>query len=171
MKGNVPEFGIKREGEERRDGGCAVIFDPSSQKYAVTKSKDGKLRLASGGVDEGEDIETGVLREVTEETGLDDFLHVEKITEAMTHYRNSLKGVNRCAFAVCFLVVLKSIHTVEQKLEEHEQFELHFADYEEILSSWKSRNEEKGLDHWIYFMQKSARRAIELGYDKNTKLK
>lgn len=33
---SIPEFGIKRENEERRDGGCAVVFDPQNQKYAVT---------------------------------------------------------------------------------------------------------------------------------------
>ena len=34
---NIPEFGIKRENEERRDGGCAVVFDPTSQKSAAVK--------------------------------------------------------------------------------------------------------------------------------------
>ena len=27
----ILEFGIKREGEERRDGGCSVVFDPQTQ--------------------------------------------------------------------------------------------------------------------------------------------
>src|SRR3989344_7057503 len=95
----IPEFGIKRENEERRDGGCAVVFDPQSQKYAVGKQENGRMRLFSGGVDYGEDIEDGVLREVREESGLHDFLHIEKIAEAMTHYRNTLKNVDRVAHA------------------------------------------------------------------------
>jgi len=37
MNKNIPEFGTKRENEGRRDGGCAVVFDPASQKYAVNK--------------------------------------------------------------------------------------------------------------------------------------
>ena len=94
----IPEFGITREGEERRDGGCGIVFDPASQKYAVGKqTEDGLFRLFSGGVDEGEDIKDGVLREVVEESGLQDFLHVEKIAEALTHYHNSLRNVNRSA--------------------------------------------------------------------------
>ena len=35
---DILEFGIKRENEERRDGGCAVVFDPVSQKYAVYRN-------------------------------------------------------------------------------------------------------------------------------------
>ena len=31
----IPEFGLKRENEERRDGGCGVVFDPVTQRYAV----------------------------------------------------------------------------------------------------------------------------------------
>ncbi len=51
------EFGIPRENEERRDGGCGFVFDPKSQKYAVGKQHDdGRLRFFSGGVDPKEDI-------------------------------------------------------------------------------------------------------------------
>ena len=42
---DIPEFGIKREGEERRDGGCGVVFDPKSQKYAIGKQDSGLFRL------------------------------------------------------------------------------------------------------------------------------
>ena len=37
---NILEFGIKRENEERRDGGGAVIFDPETQKYGVYRRLD-----------------------------------------------------------------------------------------------------------------------------------
>jgi hypothetical protein len=79
----IPEFGIKREHEERRDGGCGIVFDPVSQKYAVGKEHmNGSFRLFSGGVNPQEDIQKGILREVTEESGLYDFLYVEKISQA-----------------------------------------------------------------------------------------
>ncbi len=65
----MKEFGIKRENEERRDGGCGVVFDPETQRYAVGKNiDDGILRLFGGGVDKNEDIKDGVLREVIEES-------------------------------------------------------------------------------------------------------
>ena len=55
---NIPEFGIKRENEERRDGGCAVVFDPVSQKYGVYRNlKNKMLGLYGGGFDEHEEFE------------------------------------------------------------------------------------------------------------------
>lgn len=171
---NLPEFGIKRENEERRDGGCAVVFDPKSQKYAALKliEKD-SYRICSGGVDDGEDVKDGILREVIEESGLYDFLYVEKIAEAMSHYYNSLRKVNRVGHATCFLVILKSTNVKQTQLEEHEKFKLVWVTAEDLLNNWKSKNtekgsNEKGYDHWIYFMNKAVKRAIELGYDKTS---
>lgn len=163
----IPEFGTPREHEERRDGGCGVVFDPKTQKYAVARYDiDGYVRLFSGGIDDGEDIQSAILREITEESGLYDFLYVEKIAEAVTHYRNVLKNVNRLAHATCFLVILKSNSLVPTKLEPHEKFSLDWVTKEEILEDWNSRNEEKDLDHWLYFFEKAIVRGIELGYIK-----
>jgi 8-oxo-dGTP pyrophosphatase MutT (NUDIX family) len=171
-KKDILEFRIKRENEERRDGGCAVVFDPVSQKYAVGKHDDNSFyRLFSGGVDDSEDIKDGVLREVVEESGLHDFLYVEKIAEALAHYYNSLRNVNRVGYAVCFLVILKSTKLKPTQLEEHEKFSLAWVSAEEILKDWESRNENKDRDHWIYFLKKSVNRAIELGYDKVSNIK
>jgi 8-oxo-dGTP pyrophosphatase MutT (NUDIX family) len=163
---HIPEFGIKRENEERRDGGCGIVFDPASQKYAVGRqTEDGMLRLFSGGVDGNENIKEGILREVTEESGLHDFLHVEQIAEAFTHYRNTLRNVNRIGKATCLLVILKSTDLLDVQLESHEKFSLAWATAEEILSNWRERNANSDYDHWIYFMEKSVGRAKKLGYD------
>ena len=168
---NILEFGTKRENEERRDGGCAVVFDPASQRYAVNRLEDGGLLgLFSGGVDPDEDIQAGILREVVEEGGLDDFLYVEKIAEAMTHYRNILKYVNRVAHATCFLVILKSQHTVPTKHEAHEKFALAWATPDEIVANWQERNADHDHDHWIYFLEKAVGRVKELGYNTMNRL-
>ena len=83
---DILEFGIKRENEERRDGGCAVVFDPVSQKYAVNRMIDhNRFGFFSGGVEDGESMEEGILREVIEESGLYNFLYIEKIAEALCH--------------------------------------------------------------------------------------
>jgi 8-oxo-dGTP pyrophosphatase MutT (NUDIX family) len=167
---DIPEFGIKRENEERRDGGCAVIFDPKTQRYAVgERSEGGLFILFSGGINADEDIETAVLREVTEESGLHDFQYVEKIAEALTHYHNAPKNIDRVAHATCFLVILGSADTVPTKLEAHEDFSLRWVSPEEITANWRSRNENKDHDHWFYFLEKSLERAIALGYDKTNK--
>ena len=168
MNSPIPEFGLKRDNEERRDGGCGVVFDPTTQKYAIGRRfEDGLCILFSGGVNAGEDIEKGVLREVTEESGLYDFLYVENIGEVMTHYRNIAKNVNRVAHATCFLVILKSTDLHEEKHEAHEKFELVWATPDEIIENWTSRNQNKDYDHWLYFFEKSVKRAKELGYDIN----
>lgn len=167
----IREFGIKRDDEERRDGGCGVVFDPQTQKYAVSKgTEDGFLRLFAGGVSEGEDMQRGVLREVTEESGLRDFEYVEKIAEAMTHYHNSLKNVNRVAKATCYLVILKTADLIPAQREEHEKFELVWATANEVILNWVARNQNKDYDHWIYFFTKAIGRAQELKYDTTSKV-
>jgi 8-oxo-dGTP pyrophosphatase MutT (NUDIX family) len=166
---NIPEFGIKRDNEERRDGGCAVVFDPISQKYAVNKLIDyNRFGFFSGGVEDGEDMQEGILREVTEESGLYDFFYVEKIAEALCHFYASLKKLNRVAYATCLFVILKSTDLKPTKLEEHERFELVWVTAEEMLLDLNKNNEDKNRDHWIYFFKKSVNRAIELGYDKTS---
>ncbi len=163
---DILEFGIKRENEERRDGGCAVVFDPVSQKYAVNKYIDhNRFGFFSGGVEDGEDMQNGILREVTEEGGLYDFLYVEKIGEAECHFYASLKKVNRVARATCLLVILKSINLKPTQLEEHERFELAWVTAKEMLLDLNKNNKDKNRDHWIYFFKKAVNRAIELGYD------
>ncbi len=163
---DLPVFGTPREDEQRRDGGCAVIFDPGTQRYAVNKHADRELLiLISGGVGDDEDIQEGILREVTEESGLHDFLYVEKIAEAMTHYYNFAKDVNRVGKATCLLVILQSTDVVATQLEAHEKFTLTWATAEEILANWRTHNANKDHDHWIYFLEKAVARAIALGYD------
>jgi ADP-ribose pyrophosphatase YjhB (NUDIX family) len=165
----IPEFGIKRENEERRDGGVGIVFDPKIQKFAVGKQhENGSLRLFSGGVDANEDLEKGILREVTEESGLYDFEYVENIGQGFAHYYNTLRKVNRVTLSTCLLVVLKSDALKSVKLEDHEKFSLTWANQEELLSDLKARNEEGGNDHWIYFFGKALNRLKELGYIENS---
>jgi len=143
-----------------------VVFDPVTKKYAAgLQAEDGRLRLFSGGVDANEDSEKGILREVPEESGLHDFLHVEKIAEAMSHFHNSLKNVNRLAHATCLLVVLRSADLQPTQLEEHEKFSLTWATEDEMLASWNADNQNHDHDHWIYFLGKAVLRLKELGYD------
>ncbi|MFA6519244.1 MAG: NUDIX domain-containing protein [Candidatus Paceibacterota bacterium] len=159
----IPEFGIKRENEERRDGGCAVVFDPIRRRYAVGKrDRDGLLLLFSGGVEPDEDIREGILREVREEGGLYDVEYTEKIGEALTHYHNSNKNVDRVAHATCFLIILKSAALVPTQLEAHEKFLLAWATAEEILACWRERNQNEDYSHWIYFFEKAAVRVQEI---------
>ncbi|MCH8048758.1 leucine--tRNA ligase, partial [Patescibacteria group bacterium] len=91
----APETGTRRDNEERRDGGCGVVFDPDTQRYAVAKWSNGIFGLYSGGVEAGEDITKGILREIEEESGLHSCKQVEYIATAESHYYNSARKVNR----------------------------------------------------------------------------
>ena len=162
----APETGDKRMNEERRDGGCAIVFDPIQQKYAVGRDQSGFLRFFGGGVDTNEDIKKGVLRELTEESGLYDFSHVERIGTAFAHYHNRSKQIDRVAHATCFLVILKSTKVQPTKLEEHEKFVLTWASPEEIRKSWYLVHKERDTQHWAMFLREAVARAIELGFDK-----
>ena len=161
------ETGVSKSDEQRRDGGCGVVFDPHTQKYAVATSHDGLVRLFAGGVDDNEDLEKGTLREITEESGLYDFEQVERIETSFSHFYNRRKKLNRSALATCFLVILKSAKLKERKLEPHElNLNLTWMDPSEIIQNWTEQNKDGWLDHWILFMKNSVARAIELGYDK-----
>lgn len=166
MEEEILEFGIKREDEERRDGGCCVVFNPKNKKFAVCNHPRTKaLCLFGGGFDDGEDERTGCLRELKEESGLVDYFYIEKIDKVKTHYFNRNKEIYRVAYATCFLVLLNSLKTEEVKLEDHEKdFEFIWATSDEILSSWYLNNKNKDYDHWIYFLNKSIKRLKELKY-------
>ena len=172
----IPTFGTPRENEERRDGGCGIVYDPATKLFAVGKQHqtdpatgaplptDGALRIFSGGVSADEDITEGILREVQEESGLYDFAQVELIGQAFTHYHNSLRNVNRVALATCLLIVLKSADVRAVELEEHEKFSLVWVTADELLADMNARNGNKDNDHWIYFMEKATLRLGELGF-------
>ena len=127
---------------------------------------NGLIMLFAGGVGADEDIKDGVLREITEESGLHNFKYVEKVRTCFTHYYNRRKKIYRSALATCFLVVLKDDIRQERKLEPHEkEMELAWMAPREILENWNSKNENHDVDHWIIFLQRAVARAIELGYD------
>lgn len=167
----APETGMKRPNEERRDGGCGIIFDPKTQKYGVSKKPEGFYGFFGGGVDDSEDEREGILREVKEESGLYDFGHIEKIAEAFPHYHNEVKKLNRFTKAACYLIILKSAKTHPQKLEDHEKLELIWVKPEEILKNWQEMTHFKDLkdtEHWTRFLNEAVARAIELGFDKTS---
>jgi len=168
----APETGTTREQEEIRNGGCGIVFDPKTQMYAVArwnvpreKGSGPWYGLFSGGVEGGEDMKDGVLREIEEESGLFDFQHVEEIETAFAHYRNNQRNVNRVARATCYLVVLGSTQTKERKLEDHEDFEVAWMSGQDLLDHWGTINKDGDVEHWIRFLKQAIGRALDLGFD------
>jgi len=166
MEKEILEFGIKRKNAKRRDGGCCIVLDPKTKKFAVYKHpKANALCLFGGGFNEGENEKDGCVRELVEESGLVDFSYIEKIDKVICHYYNRNKEIYVTANATCFLVILNSQKREKTKLENHEtNFEFTWATAEEIFNSWKSNNDDKGYDHWVYFLEKSKQRLEELGH-------
>jgi 8-oxo-dGTP pyrophosphatase MutT (NUDIX family) len=160
----IPEFGTPREGEERRDGACAVVFDPNADLFAAGKLEAGFLHLFGGGVEPGEDPEQGIVREVIEESGLYDFADIKALGQAMAHYRNHQKQVNRVTKVTSFLLILRSADTVPAQHEAHEQFSLMWVTAEQLLADWRAHNAEGDLDHWIHFLGIATTRLKELGF-------
>ncbi len=167
----MPENGNPNPTETRRDGGAGVIFDPKTQKYAVFLSpiRNNFIGLFSGGTEEGEDEERGVLREVTEESGLHNFKYVEKISQAFAHFYSGGRKSYRSAKASGYLVILEDTDLLPPKHEEHEKFQLVWRTPEEILENWYAYEDLEGIRHWERFLKQGVARAIELGYDKTRK--
>ena len=142
-----------------------LFRSPKTQKYAVYKNiSDNQLGLFGGGINKGEDIKDGVLREVVEESGLYDFLRIEKIGKVIAHYYNKSKDINRITNTTFFLVVLKSKNVINTKLEDHEKFVLDWVEVKEIISELRLRNQQKDYDHWIYFIKEAVKKLKKLDY-------
>jgi leucyl-tRNA synthetase len=134
----------------------------------VGEWKGGKPLLLAGGVDEGETVKEGVLREVLEEGGLYDFKHIQKIETSYAHYFNTAKKVNRVARAECYAIVLNSTDTKEVVLEDHEDFELAWWSAEDIRRWWVEHDDEDGFKHYIRFLDESVAWLIKEGYDNTS---
>ena len=168
----APETGTPHEEAVRRDGGCAVIFDPQQQKYAVGKRFNGLLGLYAGGKEGNESVQEAILREVREESGFHNFTHTETIGTAYAHYFNAVKEKRVCAAATCMLLILEDTDQLPLQLEEHEDLELVWVTADEILKNWEESSHGDGsLDHWRWFLKQSVGRAIELGFDTSSSKK
>ena len=163
------ESGSKREREERRDGGCAVIFDHQKQKYAFGKTPEGILDLFGGGVG-NEDLTRGIKREIEEESGLHDFVSEELLDEALVHYFNYKKKVPRLARATCLLLVLGSDKLGKIAQEDHEDYKILWLDPEEAISYWEERNKDSDYTHWIRFLKRGVNWLVMAGIDTTNKL-
>lgn len=166
----IPEFGTPHPDEEYRDGGCGIIIHSETQRYAVYRMPNGLTGFFAGGVDEGEDMLEGVLREVREESGLHDFAEVEYVARARAHYYNRLKNIYRVADATCFLIKLGSDSVQPHRREAHETFELAWTTPTEIIKNWNEHNAKEGRGHWTYFLHKAVAQAKEKGWDTTTDL-
>lgn len=159
------ESGMRRQNEERRDGGVAVIFDPKTQKYAFGKTSEGLLDLFGGGVDGGEELFKGIKREVEEESGLHKFSDEGILDDAFVHYFNFKKQVPRRARATCLILVLEDRAIGNLAQEKHEDYQLLWLDPDEAISYWEHNDEDGDYAHWVKFLKRGVNWLVDEGID------
>ncbi len=159
----APEFGKAAENETFVEGICAVVFDPSTQKYGyLQKHEDDKFIMVGGGIKEGEEINKAAEREVIEETGLQEISEVIPLGGPVyAHYYNSLKKINRFALTYPFLVIADSNSEGETQLESHEAFNFGWETAEIILQKLNQENN----PHQFEIFRRAINQAITLNLD------
>ncbi len=85
-----------REDKKTTNRNCvtAIIKHPSKDEYLVLVQTDGQVGFVGGGVEEGEDLEKAVLREVTEETGYTKAKVLKKLLFMYGHGYKPKKDIN-----------------------------------------------------------------------------
>jgi leucyl-tRNA synthetase len=83
----------------KRDAVCAIIRNPKDDSYLCSVWRDMHMNgLITGGIEEGEDIVEGALREIYEETGYKNLKFVADPDVAIhSFFFHRKKEVNRCA--------------------------------------------------------------------------
>jgi leucyl-tRNA synthetase len=121
-----------------------VVHDPKTDRYCVLKwkenttRKDEGLDFPGGGIDEGESIAEGALREVAEETGYTDIEITKVLPSAVTVYYHSSDGRDKRAIKNVVLAELKSdAHNGFAGTEDYEKdaYDVEWLTREEILKT------------------------------------
>lgn len=121
-----------------------VVHDPKTDRYCVLKwkenttRKDEGLDFPGGGIDEGESIAEGALREVAEETGYTDVEITKVLPSAVTVYYRSSDGSDKRAIKNVVLAELKSdAHNGFAGTEDYEKnaYDVEWLTREEILKT------------------------------------
>jgi len=138
-----------------RDPVAVIIKHPTEDKYLIAKWKSSVWNgFLTGGLDDGDTVESAVRREVLEETGYSDIARVIE-TDCVSHsvFFHTVKQVNRLAHYHLVIAVLGSLAQSEVSEEEKQIADFVWHDENEV-AGLLSRNDMKIL--WDYFMSKKA---------------
>lgn len=153
------EFGTRHEDSQYRKTVVGVLFNPDKSKILVLRWPIFPCAgLIVGGVEEGEDLETALAREVAEETGYKDFTIEKKLgKEIIAHYFADNKNVWRTAEMHCFLVQLNSLDQTSQKLELNEKFSLEWVNPEDYIQEVEKAevNDKSDFRPFKYFVRRA----------------
>ncbi|MGF7228683.1 MAG: leucine--tRNA ligase [Candidatus Saccharibacteria bacterium] len=140
----APAFGEHRPTVTDRPVAIVVMRDPKTDRYCVLKWKEDSVRkdegmdFPGGGIDEGETIEQGALREVREETGYTDVKITKVLPSAVAVYYHSSDGRDKRAIKNVVLAELQSdAHNGFADAEDYEKdaYDVEWLTRDEIMKT------------------------------------
>lgn len=125
-----------QEGKEdtTRTVAVCIVKHPTEDKYLTLKwNKHDWHTFITGGVEDGEETIEAAIREITEETGYKNLVHVRTMPlKVNNNFYAAHKDVNRNIIATVIEFKLQDLERVEQKLEAHESFDVVWTDKKDI---------------------------------------
>lgn len=134
------EIPVPEKFKERKATRC-VVFDKDSKIALVYAAANNYHKLPGGGLEEGEEIENGLRRELVEEIGCE----VENIRDLgiIEEYRNMI-GLHQMSY--CFISNVKSLGTPQ--LDPNEVIEGYQTKWVNIDDALFILDKELGIDHY-----------------------
>lgn len=148
----APNFGIPLPDAVDVRGPVVIGYDPNTKQYMSLINKNNDLTwFAAGGLNEGETFEQAAYRELAEEAGFRDVKELIRLGgPTYSYYYNSNKNSNRRSFSYMFIAIIDSNEATKQALEEHENYEIVWSDFDTLLKKLQNEQDETGdVGHWI----------------------
>lgn len=117
-------FGEKHSNAQVKLSAYAYIYDEKEQKLLVGYNQNGKYkkyRLPGGTIEQGENLEEGLLREIKEETGYSDVTVISQIDCNQAYYYVDVKQIWRENYSNYFLCKLNSNARQAKQLIAYEE--------------------------------------------------
>ncbi|GEM_PF-447533 len=151
----APEFGKKQENEEFRETITAVLWYEKEKKFIGLKSDKFNWRYEPviGGVEENENFEDAVRREIEEKTGFFDLEIIAKFpVPIFSHFFAEHKNVARFRKTHLFIVKINSLESKGVNFDKYEKNinpKPELFDFNDFVKNWLK--EEDFSDFLLYY--------------------
>jgi len=163
----VEEYGKPHPNATDIEGVVIIGYDPATNKWLALKwTLKNTIWLAGGGKENQETYEQTAIRELKEETGYSKFSEIIQLgSPIISHYYNEKKSTYRHSNSMAFLFLLDSKDRGDQKLEEHEKFDITWLEYNVLRNEITKTG--GGVDHWLAVLSRAQNYVTENIYLKN----